>query len=44
MGGVGRTSSRGDIMEETGQEKIQGDGASNSEEGTEQGLGVRQGV
>ena len=44
MRGVDSTNSRGDIVEEEGQEAMEGDGASNSEEGMEQGLGARQGV
>jgi hypothetical protein len=31
-------------MEEAGQEAMEGDGASNNEEGMEQGLGARQSV
>ena len=44
VGGVDRTNSRGDRVEEEGQEAMAGDGAINSEEGMEQGLGARQGV
>ena len=41
VGGVNRTSNRGDNMVEAGQEAMEGDGTSNNEEGIEQGLGAR---
>ena len=44
VGGVDRTTSGGDRVEEEGQEAMEGDGADNSEEGMVQGLGARQGV
>ena len=44
LGGMDRTNSGGHRVEEGGQGAMEGEGASNSEKGMEQGLGARQGV